>query len=247
MHSALANSVIRAKNYTNASRTSADIKHVFIHTMESPEGLTTAEDVSRWAAGSTAPQASWHYAVDANTIVSCVEEEDVAWATPDGNHDGIQIELAGRAGQTAAQWADAFSRAELVLAAKLVADVCRRRALRAEHGTNFDLKANREGVYGHVQASQVWPVSSTGKKRTHWDPGPDFPWDKFMKDVQAFLDGRKWQVRLYNKDGQVVDRSTIVGTKGIAARYLAFSTRVAPKVAAMAAKGMQPRIRVVRV
>jgi N-acetyl-anhydromuramyl-L-alanine amidase AmpD len=241
MHSALANSVIRAKNFTNASRTSAQMKHIIMHTMESPEGLTTAEDVSRWAAGSTAPQASWHYAVDANSIVSCVEEEDVAWAAPGANHDGIQIEMAGRAGQTPAQWADAFSKAELVLAAKLVADICRRRGIRAVHGTNFDLSADRRGVYGHVQASEVF------KKSNHTDPGVGFPWDGFMKDVQAFLDGRKWQVRLYNKDGQVVDRSTIVGTKGIAARYLAFSTRVAPKVAKMAAAGMQPRIRVVRV
>lgn len=241
MHSPLADSVIRAKNFTDASRTSAEMKHIMIHTMESPEGLTTAEDVSRWAAGPTAPQASWHYAVDANSIVSAVEEEDVAWAAPGANHDGIQIEFAGRAGQTPAQWADAFSRAELVLAAKLVADICRRRGIRAVHGSDFDLSADRRGVYGHDQATRVF------KKSTHTDPGANFPWAGFMKDVQALVDGRKWQVRLYNKAGNVVDRSAIVGTAGIAARYAAFSARVAAKVAKMAAAGMQPRIRVIKV
>lgn len=240
MHSPLANSVIRAKNYTEANRTTADINHIFIHTMESPEGVTTAEDVSRWAAGPTAPRASWHYAVDSNSIVSCVEEEDVAWATPGGNHDGIQIEFAGRAGQTAEQWEDDFSKAELVLGAKLVADICKRRNIRPGHGTNSELAANVRKVYGHVQGSAVFGG-------THWDPGPNFPWSGFMGDVRDLMDGRKWQVRLFDKAGEVHARSRIVKTKGIAARFVAFSTRVAPKVAALAAKGQRPRIRVVRV
>lgn len=241
MHSALAKTVIRAKNFTNASRTTAAIKHIIIHTMESPEGVTTAEDVSRWAAGPTAPRASWHYAVDSDSIVSCVEEEDVAWAAPGANHDGIQIELAGRAGQTPAQWRDAFSRAELVLASKLVADICRRRNIKPVHGSNEALRLDRRAVYGHVQASQVFKLSD------HTDPGVGFPWEDFMKDVRSLMDGRKWQYRLVLANGQVVDRSSIVGTAGIAARLVIFSTRVAPKVARLGREGKGPRIRLVRV
>lgn len=240
--SPLVNAVIRARNFTNANRTTADIKHIMIHTMESPEGGTTAEDVSRWAAGPTAPRASWHYATDSNSIVGCVDEENVAWAAPGANHDGIQIEMAGRAGQTAEQWRDAFSRAELTRTARLVADICKRRNIPARHGSDADLAADRRGVYGHVQATRVF------KQSTHTDPGVNFPWADFMRDVRGFMpDGRRWQWRLYNKDGAVVDRSSIVGTAGIAARLVAFSTRVSAKAARMGARGMQPRIRLVKV
>jgi N-acetyl-anhydromuramyl-L-alanine amidase AmpD len=244
MFSPLVDRIIRAKNFTrNAGRSSGAMRVVVIHTMESPEGVTTAEDVSNWAAGPTAPKASWHYAVDSNSIVGCVDEEDVAWAAPGANHDGVQIELAGKAGQTAQQWADDFSRAELVLAAKLVADICKRREIDVRKLTNAQLADGRSrGVIGHVQASEVF------KRSTHTDPGTAFPWEKFMRDVKALMpDSRRWQVRLVNGKGDVVDRSMIVGTAGLAARVAAFSARVAGRFARMAAAGEGPRIRTVRV
>jgi N-acetyl-anhydromuramyl-L-alanine amidase AmpD len=244
MMSPLVNRVIPATNFTNATRGTSDIRVVVIHTMESPEGLTTAEDVSKWAAQpeATAPKASWHYAVDANSIVGCVGEEDVAWAAPGANHDGIQIELAGKAGQTAQQWEDSFSRAELLLAAKLVADICKRRNIPVVHLTNSQLAADARGVIGHVQASQVF------KRSTHTDPGSSFPWAKFMRDVKALMpDSRRWEIRLLNGKGQVVDRSRIVGTVGVAPRLAAFSARVAGRFRQMTAAGEQPRIRVFRV
>lgn len=242
MHSALAGSVIRARNFTDANRTSADMKHVVVHTMETPEGLTTAEDISRWAAGVTAPAASWHYGVDANSIVSCVEEEDIAWAAPGVNTTGIQVEFAGRANQTAAQWADAYSRAELVLAARLFADVCRRRGIPARRLTDAQLQAGERGIIGHDQATRVFG------KSTHTDPGANFPWDGFIRDVKALMpDSRRWVFRLVDSKGAVVDRSAITGLPGYVARLAAFTARVAPKMAAMSRDGRGPRVQAFRV
>ncbi len=182
---------IPAKNFTPA--VGRDINHVIIHTMEAPEGANTAESVSRWAAGPTAPKASWHYAVDANSVVQCVLEKDVAWAAPGANHDGIQVELAGRAGQTAAQWADADSKATLALAALLTADVCKRHDIPAVRLTVADMIAGRRGITGHHTVSLAFKGSS------HWDPGPAFPWDAFIGMVREAMKPkilRNWPVPL---------------------------------------------------
>lgn len=242
MHSPLAATVIPARHYTNAARTSGDMRLVVIHTMESPEGLTTAEDVSRWAAGSTAPQASWHYAVDADSVVACVEEEDIAWAAPPMNQEGVQVEHAGRANQTAAQWADAYSRGELTLSARLVADVCRRRGIPARRLTNAQLAAGERGIVGHDQVTAVWHAS------THTDPGSGFPWDAYIRDVKALMpDRRRWQFRLVTAKGEVVDHSVITGLTGYAPRLAAFTARVAPQAARLSAAGRGPRIQAFRV
>lgn len=242
MLSHLCTSIIRSRNFHGSTRTSKDIRVAVVHTMESPEGKTTAEDVAGWFAGSNAPKASAHYCVDVNSIVGCVNERDVAWAAPGANHDGIQIELAGRAGQTAKQWADAYSRAELVNAARLVADICRRHGIPARKLTNAQLRNGARGIVGHAQVSVVY------NKSDHTDPGVSFPWAGFEKDVRALLpDKRRWQIRLVDGNGKVVARSAIAGKAGIAARVTTFSARVSKKVAAMTLAGRKPRIRVVKV
>src|SRR5690606_3616018 len=53
---------VQARNFTWANRPRVDV--VVIHTMEAAETSTTAENVAAWAAGPSAPQASWHYAID---------------------------------------------------------------------------------------------------------------------------------------------------------------------------------------
>jgi N-acetyl-anhydromuramyl-L-alanine amidase AmpD len=238
MNSSLANSHV-ASPY-NSSRDGHPIERIIMHTVEGSEVSTAAEGVANYFK-SNSRKVSAHYVVDNNSIVSCVPEERVANHAAGDNYESIGIELAGRAGQTAAQWADAFSRAELVLAAKLVADICKRRNIPVRELTDAQLKARWRGLASHDAVSRVFGDNIRD------DPGSNFPWTKFLGDVRALIDNRKWQVRLLDNKGAVVDRSSIVGTKGIAARYVAFSTRVAPQVAKLAAAGRGPRVRVVRV
>src|SRR6476660_2540597 len=71
---------------------------VVIHTMEIAETAGAAEICARWFA-SPASEVSAHYCVDADSVVQCVREDDIAWHARGGNTTSIGIELAGYAGQ----------------------------------------------------------------------------------------------------------------------------------------------------
>jgi N-acetyl-anhydromuramyl-L-alanine amidase AmpD len=158
------------------------VRVVVIHDMEFPERSTAAEDVARYFqnprdAQGRPVQASAHICVDNNSIVQCVRDSHVAFAAPGCNQDGIQIELAGYAKQTRAEWLDAYGTALLDRAADATAQYCLKYELPVCHLTNTQLKNGGRGIIGHYQASAVY------KKSDHGDPGPEFPWEHFMEQV----------------------------------------------------------------
>jgi N-acetyl-anhydromuramyl-L-alanine amidase AmpD len=149
--------------------------------MESPEKPSTAEDVARWFAGPTAPQASAHYCIDSNTIVQCVKDEDVAWHAPGANHNGLGFEHAGCAAQTADDWADDYSSACLVLSAELAAQKCEEYRIPVVWLDAADLQAGKRGITGHVQVSDAF------KRTDHRNPGTHFPVDRYLELVRRHL------------------------------------------------------------
>ena len=153
------------------------LRLIVMHTMESPEARDTAESVANWFAGPTSPVASAHACIDNDSVVLCLPPTATAFAAPGCNADGYQIELAGRAGQGAAGWADAYSQAELQLAAAHARSIAQANGIPLRHLSNAELAAGQSGFIGHDQASQVYGGSD------HWDPGPDFPWDQYMSLV----------------------------------------------------------------
>jgi N-acetyl-anhydromuramyl-L-alanine amidase AmpD len=159
------------------NRTSANgraITVVVIHTMEIAEREGAAEICARWFA-SPVSEVSAHYCVDAETTIQCVREDDVAWHARGGNTSSIGIELAGYAGQRSLGWDDAYSSAVIERAAHLTANICERYAIPIRRLRAADLIAGRRGVTGHAD------VSAAFRKSDHWDPGPDFPWAKFLR------------------------------------------------------------------
>ena len=155
------------------------VRVIVIHDMEFPERLTAAEDVARYFA-TTATKGSAHLCVDADSIVQCVRDNDVAWAAPGCNNDGIQIELAGYAKQTRAEWLDEYSTALLHRAADAVAQYTLKYTnVPPVRLTNEELRAGKAGIVGHSQVSAVY------RKSDHEDPGPAFPWDVFIPLVVA--------------------------------------------------------------
>jgi N-acetyl-anhydromuramyl-L-alanine amidase AmpD len=172
---------IQARNYTKGRSSPIDV--LVIHTMEAPEKPDTAENVAKWFAGSTAPQASAHYCIDNNSIVQCVRDNDVAWHAPGANSNGLGFEHAGRASQHAADWSDAYSDAMLKISAGLVAEKCRDYGIPAVWLHEADLKAGRRGITGHAQ------VSAAFKRSTHTDPGTSFPIERYLGYVKEHLGG----------------------------------------------------------
>lgn len=171
---------VEANNYTDANRGEGDVRVIVIHDMEYDERSDAAERVANYFAN-TDRNASAHYCVDNDSIVQCVWDSDVAWAAPGCNHDGIQIELTGYARQSREEWLDEFGKQMLDRAADLTAQLILKFHLNPKHLTNDELRAGHSGVVGHNQVSEVY------KKSSHWDPGPNFPWDYFMELVNKYV------------------------------------------------------------
>lgn len=149
------------------------VRLIVIHDMEYPEKLTAAEDVAHYFA-TTPTHASAHVCVDADSIIQCVKDNDIAWAAPGANNDGIQVELAGYGRQTRDEWLDAYSTRLLHQAADAVAQYTLKYGVPPVRLTNEELRAGRAGIIGHHQASEVYRESD------HTDPGVNFPWDVFI-------------------------------------------------------------------
>jgi len=163
----------------NVTRTEGrPIDFVVVHTMEVAEWPGAAESVARWFARSES-KVSAHYCVDADSVVQCVRERDIAWHARGGNARSIGVELAGRAGQGPDGWGDDYSRAVLDRAAAVVADVCARHEIPVRWVRAAGLLQGRRGVTGHVEVSRAFHKSG------HWDPGPAFPALRFLELVRA--------------------------------------------------------------
>ncbi|SDH70225.1 N-acetylmuramoyl-L-alanine amidase [Sinosporangium album] len=205
---------IRAANYTRGRI--APIRVVIVHTMETGETSSVAENVANYFAN-PATQASAHVCVDNDSEIRCVPDSDTAWAAPGCNSDGLQLELAGRAGQSKSGWADPYSTALLKRAARITATWCKKYGIPARRLTRAELRAGHKGIAGHADVSAVY------KRSDHWDPGHDFPWDRFLTLVRDNLDNNPpapgkptapaWPQRmLHHTPGQPMQRGHDVET-----------------------------------
>lgn len=173
---------VLARNYTLvpvANPRKIDV--IVIHTMEAPGKPTTAENVAAWFAGSTAPRASAHYCLDVDSTVQCVRDRDVAWHAPGANHNGIGIEHAGYAKQSAADWDSAYNVAMLDRSARLTAKLCKEYNIPVQLLTPDALKSKLRGICGHVDVTNAFS-GGIG----HSDPGRNFPWTDYIALVDMY-------------------------------------------------------------
>lgn len=170
---------LQARNFTRAGAEPRAITLVVLHSAEAPEKPGKALDVARWVASEDAPEVSFHYVVDAGQIVQCVREQDVAWAAPGANRQGVHVELVGYARQSPEDWADTYSAAMLERAAGLVAVLCARYGIPVQALDALDLVHGKSGITVHAA------VSTAFKRSTHTDPGTSFPMDAFVERVAA--------------------------------------------------------------
>ena len=167
---------VESPNMTPVAARKVDV--VVMHTMEIAERKDAAEICSRWFR-TPVSKVSAHYCVDADTVIQCVREKDIAWHARGGNTSSIGVELAGFARQTREDWGDAYSTGLLGRAAVLVADICSRRTIPVRWLVAADLTAGRRGITGHSEVTKAF------RRSDHWDPGPGFPVERFLGMVRA--------------------------------------------------------------
>ena len=170
---------VQARNYRVANRPASAVRVIVLHTMEAAEKPSTAENVAQWFAGAGAPMASAHFCIDSDSTVQCVRLSDVAFAAPGANNDGIQIEMAARAAQSPADWADEYSTAMLDRVTDVLARLSADFNIPLEYVGVTGLLAGARGVTTHFDVSKAY------KKSTHQDPGPHFPMATVLANAMA--------------------------------------------------------------
>lgn len=174
---------VQAKGYTRGRPDGPPLWIVW-HDMEVDELPGRAESTARYFANpSDGREVSSHFCVDSNSVIQTVDEDDTAWTVGNrpGNNRGINIELAGRASQTAAQWLDPYSRAMFDVIAPVVARSMTRWHIPNRWCTLADLDAYRPGHTTHNDLRRAFGVT------THTDPGPGFPFDHVTRVIAAAL------------------------------------------------------------
>lgn len=153
---------------------------VIIHSTEGSENDLAAENGNAYDARRT-DGTSTHVFVDRNSVVQEVNSWDRAHAAlAIGNNRGYQVELCGRAAQSALQWQDAQSGPALENAARHVAYVCRKYGIPPKWCTKADVDARRPGLMTHAMVTD-WLAG------THTDPGKSFPFGWFGQRVGYYL------------------------------------------------------------
>jgi N-acetyl-anhydromuramyl-L-alanine amidase AmpD len=172
---------VQPRSWTNADRTSVQL--IVIHTTEGSSHAQSAEDGAAYDARRT-DGTSAHYFVDSSSVVQCVRTNDRAHtARSQGNRRGIHYELCGRAGNSAAWWADDYAQAMLRRAAKQAARDAKKWGIPVRHVTVEQVADGVKGFCGHWDITRAFPQDGG----THTDPGKNFPWTQFLDMVRAEL------------------------------------------------------------
>jgi N-acetyl-anhydromuramyl-L-alanine amidase AmpD len=84
---------VESPNVTPTKGRAIDV--VVMHSMEIAERRDAAEICARWFR-SSASKVSAHYCVDADGVIQCVRETDIAWHARRGNTSSIGVPCAPR-------------------------------------------------------------------------------------------------------------------------------------------------------
>jgi len=190
MKSPEADSYIQARHFRWANRKAAH--WLVVHCALTSELPTAAEALGRYAHNppSTRGPFSYHYAVDNDSIVQCVDERHIAHCAPGSNGWGIQVEFSGMHTQTRAEWLDEYSRPMLDRGAVLVGAAALRWGIPLRFVDCEGLLMWERGVTTHAEVTKACRLAKARKltatpfykaRTTHIDPGKHFPMDYLIE------------------------------------------------------------------
>lgn len=159
-----------------SSGSNKPVERIDIHCTVSPCAAGEARDTAAYFRNPAAT-GSAHYAVDPREVVQCAYDSLICWHAPP-NPKSLGVELCDPMDGSPHRWSDRPHVDMLELAAELVAGLCLAYDVPVRKLDAADLKLGRHGICGHDDVSDAF------KQSTHWDPGPAFPWDYFMRRVR---------------------------------------------------------------
>jgi len=120
---------------------------------------------------------SAHFVVEGERVAQLVDLGDVAWAAGNYpvNQRGVNIELVGFARQNPPVDALTFQ-----TGAALVRELAGLLGIPLVKRSREEVLAGLPGVIGHVDVPNPYDPSRGGGASGHTDPGPFFPWDRFL-------------------------------------------------------------------
>jgi N-acetyl-anhydromuramyl-L-alanine amidase AmpD len=174
------------QNYLHKTATRV-VRFIVLHSTEGHEGNKQDDNVAAmFQRLDLKPRRSCHYVVDSDSVTQCVPDHSIAWhCAKSGNLRGVGVELCGKARQTREEWIDTLSLPMLCIAARLVGDLCRTHKLPVQFVNAAALRQGGAGITTHAEVAAAW------KETTHYDPGPHFPVDLFLKGVALAVGPRK--------------------------------------------------------
>ena len=174
----------------SSSRQGATVLWITIHTAEGPtdayptdpnRGSGSAQSLLTFFTGKT--DRSCHAIADDDVLLdNLVPYDRAAWTLRNGNPRSDNLEMCGLASWSRDEWLT--HKGMLELAAKWVASRLKARGLPDRRLTIAQV-ADRS-MAGYMDHNTYTQASGDG---THWDVGPNFPWDYFGGRVTANLTG----------------------------------------------------------
>ncbi|WNM69952.1 lysin A [Rhodococcus phage GuyFagieri] len=147
------------------------------HTTESESGNSDviAYLERNWGTG------SYHWMVDFDgERVRLVPDSKQAWgALPIGNRKGLHVCAMGRAEWSRERWLREGKMLEST--AQVYAAWSKAYGIPLVKITPAEARAGKRGVLGHVDIRDAWGEG------THWDPGPNFPYDRVIARAKEIL------------------------------------------------------------
>lgn len=167
-----------AARFFKRPSTARQVKWIVIHSMETPQKSNMAEAVAEFFHGGTAVTSA-HYCIDNDSIVQCVKDADIAFAAPGANTNGLHLEHAGRASQTASEWQNAYSTDMLRLSARLVAVKAQKLGIPTRWLEPEEIRAGEKGIASHHNMTLAFGIAGG-----HTDPGPNFPVKRYLRMIE---------------------------------------------------------------